>query len=324
MSDPVTLPRPSAAAHPAARAWGALRAGPAPRALEVLKETSKAGVYRLCGAGPDGGAVIAKRCRRPTALVERTVYEHGLPVVPAPTLRYYGFAEDEGGESAWLFVEDAAGEPYEPGRAEHRAAAARWLAALHTAPLPADLAGRLPDQGPACYRAHLDGARERLLAQPDNPALGEDGRAVLRRLFACFDALAAAWGELRRRCERLPRTLVHGDFVPKNLRVRHDGAGSAVLPFDWEVAGWGPPAADLAECPDLPAYREAVRRSWPELDAVALRRLTTCGRAFRALAAASWASGDLAYEGKRRKGLVNLRCYADELEGVLPALREGG
>ena len=45
----------------------------------------------------------------------------------------------------------------------------------------------------------------------------------------------------------MPRTFIHGDFAPKNMRVRAGPGGSTLLCFDWGSAGWGVPAADLVQ-----------------------------------------------------------------------------
>ncbi len=297
--------------HPAARAWAAFGAGPAPAAVEALKETRKGAAYRLAGAGPGGSAVVAKRCRRETARVERVVYEVALPgLALAPD--YRGYLEDGDGESAWLFVEDAAGREYSPDDAAHRAAAARWQAALHTAGHRPGLARLLPDRGPAHYLQHLHAGRQRALAGLDNSELRPEDRAMLRSLAARCEALAADWARVEAACAGCPATLVHGDFVEKNLRVR---PGPALLAFDWEMAGWGTPAADLAECPDLGAYAEAVRGVWPRFGAAGLRRLAGCGRLFRALAAVSWTSWRLAYPWPGR-AVNHLRCYEAELAAL--------
>src|SRR3990172_6727851 len=74
--------------------------------------------------------------------------------------------------------------------------------------------------------------------------------------------------------------------------------------MDWETAGWGVPAADLAPCSGVPPapqmdmtlYGSMVRECWPSLDTQAIQRLATVGRLFRRLAAIHWASVSLAYE----------------------------
>jgi hydroxymethylglutaryl-CoA reductase (NADPH) len=46
--------------------------------------------------------------------------------------------------------------------------------------------------------------------------------------------------------ERLPRTLIHNDFNPRNIAVR-GGAEPRLCVFDWEAAAIGVPQRDLAE-----------------------------------------------------------------------------
>jgi hypothetical protein len=68
-----------------------------------------------------------------------------------------------------------------------------------------------------------------------------------------------------------------------------------VLPIDWETAGWGLPAADLARV-DVDAYADIVREWWPGVDITAVRRLARVGRVFRFLAAIGWESASLDYD----------------------------
>ncbi len=56
-----------------------------------------------------------------------------------------------------------------------------------------------------------------------------------------LDALPECWSEL----ERMPRTLIHGDFTPRNLALRKDGL--RLVAYDWEVATLHVPQRDLAE-----------------------------------------------------------------------------
>ena len=74
--------------------------------IEILKLKSKSAVYRLGGAGPDGSAVIAKRCRTATAVVEQAIYDQFLTRMPLPALRCYGLVVEPESDSCWLFVED--------------------------------------------------------------------------------------------------------------------------------------------------------------------------------------------------------------------------
>ena len=82
-----SAPEVDEAEHPAAAAWTSL-GGAAPRHVEVLKASKRQrrpGVYRLHEAGGDGGAVIAKLCRRKTAEIENAVYADLLPELPLPS-----------------------------------------------------------------------------------------------------------------------------------------------------------------------------------------------------------------------------------------------
>ena len=47
--------------------------------------------------------------------------------------------------------------------------------------------------------------------------------------------------------ERMPRTLIHGDFNPRNLAFRREPAGLRLCAWDWELAELQVPQRDLAE-----------------------------------------------------------------------------
>ena len=134
--------------HPAIRAWNELQPQRiAPHKIETLHKGKKSAVYRLEGLGPHGSAVIAKRCRKKTAAIERTVYEEVLPHFPAPTLHYYGCVVEEEDDFWWLFLEDAGGEPYAARLEEHRVLAAHWLGLLHLTAARLPVQARLPARG---------------------------------------------------------------------------------------------------------------------------------------------------------------------------------
>src|SRR5882724_12827005 len=101
MSKPITtevLPQ-NLCEHRAVKAWGQLQPERVePDSIEILKLKNKSAVYRLAGVGPDGSAVIAKRCRRATALIERMIHEEFLARLPLPSVRWHGFVEEPGGE----------------------------------------------------------------------------------------------------------------------------------------------------------------------------------------------------------------------------------
>src|SRR5207247_194051 len=167
-----------------------------------------------------------------------------------------------------------------------------------------DFAGR---SGVVAKRGLKEGALieravyERVLPCVAVPTLGY--HVLLERHQARLCDVAAHWDRLEEVCEGAPRTLVHGDFNGKNLRLRSENGHSTIVVFDWEAAGWGVPAADLAQAaqfsrlsasPDLPSYWSMVRERWPNASPEALERLAHCGSAFRALAGLSWELPNLA------------------------------
>ena len=298
----------------ALEAWKELRPGPGvPARIDILKapsEPGRRGACRLAGAGPEGAPVIAKCCRPAKARVEHTIYVEVFPHLPCPTPRYYGLVEAKDGTSCWLFLEDVGAERYSTADAEHRRLAGRWLAALHTEAARLALADRLPDRGPGHYLGRLRSARGRILDNLANPALTAADLAVLRAIVAQCAALEARWHEVERFCAGLPRTVVHGDFVAKNVRVRTRPSGTALLPFDWSNAGWGVAAIDLAQSPlrpsrfagdpDLTAYGAVVREHWPGFDLGAIRRWGQLATLFRLLAALAWSAFGLGQEWVER------------------------
>ena len=64
---------------------------------------------------------------------------------------------------------------------------------------------------------------------------------TLLRLKDAITRVDDWWGEL----ERMPRTLVHNDFNPRNIALRRDGR--QLVAYDWELATLHVPQRDLAE-----------------------------------------------------------------------------
>jgi len=120
--------------HPAACAWRELGGRRAePEGVEILTLKPKSAVFRLCGAGPKGASVIAKRCAGGGGSVERTIYEDVLPRLPLVRLEYHGFVTDDEAGHDWLFLGDAGEAPFLPNDPEHQRLAAEWLATRHGA-----------------------------------------------------------------------------------------------------------------------------------------------------------------------------------------------
>jgi hypothetical protein len=306
--------------HPAVKAWAKLLPGRIePESIEIIREHQKSAVYRLAGVGPRCSTVIAKRCQ--TALIERTIYEEVLPHLSIPALHYYGFTGEDD-KFDWLFLEDAGREEFSPLIEEHRALAARWLGLMHTAAACVATADHLPDRGPGHYLEHLRSGCDKILRSLANPTLKADDLVVLENIVSQCEVLESCWRQVEGFCAGLPRTLVHGDFKGKNLRLRAGRAGIALLPFDWEMAGWGVPAADLVQSarlgrarfaanPDVATYWSVVREHWPSLDLQTIQQLANCGKMFRSLAAIDWRAQDLACEVKW--AMSDMRIYQVEL-----------
>jgi ATP-binding cassette subfamily B protein len=298
--------------HPAAKAWSQIggklsqirSVAPVERRRESAVNLRKSPVYRLESAGERGANVIAKKCTRKDGQIERTIYELVLPNLPVPYPRFLGIADDPDDAFCWLFLEDAGNQAYSPLHSEHRIIAGRWLGALHasTASLPSGVP--LPDRGPPYYLGHLRLARDAIRRNLENPALDKGQRCDLQRIISQCDFVESEWWRVDEFCEDMPRTLVHGDFVGKNVRLRSGPSSLEMLPFDWEHAGRGVPAVDLAQArspsstflanPDLAEYWTTTQ--WADVGYESVLRLATYGTVFRCLAALNWESYRLAYE----------------------------
>jgi len=331
-----TRDQPALERHPALEAWLRIAPGGAPVTVERLKRTRLATFYRMHGAGDAGGDVIAMRCRAHRAARERAAYQRVLARLEIPSPRLYGSEPEEGGEFHWVFVEDASGRAYLPQRPEDRVLAGMWLATLHgrasESIRDASDAG-LPDAGPDQYAEHLRAA----LAVMQNlrgdaairPLLPRGSDDLLNRLtFHCATA-SAQWEQVRQLCDSVPRTVIHGDFAPRNLRIGAAAGEPVLRAFDWEDAAWAPPALDLiqadpkATCdaanPDAAEYLATIRRYWTGMDAETIRRLGEIGRLFWYVLAIRLDACAIAPEWVDEP-VANLRLYFEGLAEVLTAL----
>jgi len=297
--------------------------------IEILKLKSKSAVYRLSGVGPDGSAVIAKRCPTATAVVERAIYDQFLTQLPLPALHCYGLVTEPEAESCWLFVEDAGQHAYSPGLEDHRALAGQWLGTVHRLPVSAELQALLPDRGPAHYLKLLRSALEVMVDLAESPVLTAGEVALLRTVIVQYRAIETRWDEFVQFYGACPRTVVHGDFVIKNLRLQNGASAPALLVYDWEMGGWGVPATDLAQSlgrcasPDLEAYCSALQHNGSQISTV--RRLANFGNLLRLVNKIFWDT--LGIGGKTRKHLLRpvaaLRHYEPQLAAALRLLDWG-
>jgi hypothetical protein len=309
------------AEHPSVRFWRAHGSSSVePQAIVILKERrkkekAKSAVYRLEGARPDGTNIVAKRCKRATAAIERTIYEDILPDLPVSTLEYFGYVEEPNGEYCWLFLEDAGGEGYLPEDRQHRIAAADWLGLMHISAAQVTDGSGLPCRGPAHYMDHLEYAQDNILQSYHNPTLEDGDLRVLDSIVSLLNIVKSHWKEVERFCSRIPRTLVHCDFVAKNIRFRKGASGLILLPLDWEKAGWGVPAGDIEEL-EVSTYWSVVRNDWSNVNLQDIQQLSDIGKVFRCLASISWDSGRLQYQWVQR-AMWRMRSYEPRLSDLI-------
>jgi hypothetical protein len=282
--------------HQAVQAWSQLQPERVePERVEILKLRDKSAVYRLAGVGPDGSAVIAKKCYAPTAAVERKIYQELLPRLPLPAVRLLGFVSEPEGDYSWLFLEEAEGREYSVLSEADRALAGRWLATLHCAVQRVVPDACLPGREPSHYLHLLRSSRATVLKLVSNPVVPDEDLPALRAVAAWCDVIESHWGTLEDLSGSLPRTVVHGDLVIKNVRVRSTAESTALLVFDWEMAGWGVPATDLAQfagrtvSPEFAAYVSVMEASGIHISTRAVRRVAECGRFFRLIDDIAWA-----------------------------------
>ena len=315
--------------HPSVRAWSQLNAAHAePSHITTLKsQEGKSAVHRLEGVGRDGGAVIAKYCRQAVVAAERAVYEQVLPQLPLPSLHFYGSLGDAD-EFGWLFVEDAGDQRMGTSDEEHRCLASRWLAQLHTSASKLEKQAKLPDRSPDFYRTQAGAVRQAIAHSAGNPALYPDDRAVLSAVDRQLAFIDARWDQVEAACAGIPRTLVHGDFVRKNVRLRHTPHGTELLALDWETAGWGVPAIDLCRFvggpvkPDLASYCAAMREAGEPVTLEQVEALAHVGSVFRLISAMYWAALRLDQPWVA-KCMVWMGCYRTYMVDALRATHWG-
>jgi len=312
--------------HPAYQAWGELQLGNTkPERIEILKEEMdkhpqriKRIVCRLVGVGSNGSSVIGKRCERDKALIENTVYEEILPQLPITSLNYYGMVEEANREYCWLFLEYAGEKAYSAHIEEHRQLITQWLALMHTSTTHDAGHAYLPDKGTRHYLKRLQSARNTILQLLINHILQFDDMASFKNILDQCDFLESHWEQIEEFCEEIPETLVHGDFISRNLRVRSDEVSLTLIPFDWGEAGWGVPAPDIMHV-EVVTYWSMVRDHWPWLNAQAIQRSAIIGKIFRCLDAINWELPNFQFEWQKRP-MRNMRIYESWLAEAIRAV----
>jgi hypothetical protein len=219
-----------------------------------------------------------------------------------------------------LFLEEIVGEDYSESSAEHRELAAEWLSSLHTVTARLPLAGVIPELRLDRYLDCLRSGRGTMVEYLPNVAISGVGRTVLQAMIEQLAAIESEWPRFERFCATMPRCLVHGDFIKKNVRVRSDHVQPALYVLDWEAAGWGVPAEDLAGL-DLLVYGPRVRSVWPQLDPATLERLAAVGGVFKCLSFVQEFSRGLASKWAEF-AVEDLKPFTNQLAAAVPLARE--
>lgn len=331
------MPRPQAVSesleeHPATRAWLRVAPGSAiPTRIEQFgragrtKKKRKSAVFRLHGVGP-GGTVIAKSCKRHKLERELFIYERFLSRLPLSSLRILGASTSDGDDDRpWLFVEDGGDFPFSRQNEAHRRVAARWLARLHVgaAALLDDV--ELPPTGPGFYRLLLEESQALAAEASVRADLAPEQLAALEEMNRVAELVGSRWRELELFCDRMPQTLVHGDFIDKNVKVGPERDGELPLfVFDWETAGLGCPAVDLATSnwgahdDGLGEYFAIARQQWPDLVESDLRSMLEVGRVFRNIASIRWSCESLRFSRMERPFARISSCVEGLRAGIIP------
>lgn len=306
----VDIPLANSIKHPAVVAWSRMMgSGSLPNRITRLNEGHSM-VYRLAGIAPDGGSIIAKKCSREDAHRTRAICTRVLPLLSQPALLFYGYLE-AGKRKAWLFLEDGGSVKCSLDNPDHQRAFSCWLAALHagTAGYADDFT--LPETGLDTYLKQLRTGRRKILKGLGLLELESQDDATLRTVVEWCDRIESLWPKLKAVVEGAPRTLVHGDYAPKNVLVRQTLGRPEVFPIDWETAGWGTPAMDLGEYPDLAIYTAHARACGAKWHIETVRGWAAVGKILRHIAAFDWASATL-IGGWPPRGVRRMRVRLDD------------
>lgn len=320
--------------HPAFVAWQQLTGESLPPSRidsfqdeETVRKGRKPLVFRLHGVF-GGKSMIAKKSRSSSIAAEVQIYTELLPRIPVTSVRCMGtVAAGSAAEHVWTFLEDAGDQHWLKTDHLHRVMAARWMGALHAVGRQLDEVSRLADRGFPHYRKHAEAAESNLRATLGRSDVPPEDRQALEDILLLLDRIGADWSKLEEIADG-PSTLVHGDFVRKNVRVQDDDDRLALLAIDWEFAGRATPAADVAEAglafdeEAASEYRRVASSFGWAVTATQLRQLATAGSLLRVLSGIYWESRSIGENYRPRFGW-RMRSFSKHLEDSAGFLLNG-
>lgn len=194
-----------------------VRLGDGERLALVVKDVGAAGLSAEAAATKPADTLDPGR--------EIAVYRDLLVPERLGTPRFHG--ADAAQDRRWLFLERVEGEVLtDVGEIEVWCEAAAWAARLDAAV-----------DGDSETLLHRDAGWHRRWIDAAAAALGDDPLAA---------RLRGAREQLIERLDSLPRAFLHGELYPANVLVARDAEPARIAPVDWELAGTGPYALDLA------------------------------------------------------------------------------
>ncbi len=283
-------------------------------------------MYELQGAGPRESNVIAKYCRGRDAQIEHQLYELILPRLSVPSIEYLGSVESHDPGYRWIFTTRAGGESYSARKDEHRLAGGNYLGHLHTEGSEIARQAGMSERVVDARIQDLTAVQETILHVLDRPSMSSKDRGVLREIIALLRLVERRWPDLEDASRVLPRVLLHGDFLPHNLRIALHGGRICLLAFDWALAGWGSPVIDLAQSPipsdqfsgnpDIEAYWSVIRQHWSDVRLDEVRRLAHAATIFQCSSALR-SDAPCLVSAWPQESLRNMTYYRDTLQQTL-------
>lgn len=210
-----------------------VRTGDGEKLALLVKDVGGAGLSRLAATAKPRSTIDPGR--------EIAVYRDLLAAAGLSTPRFFGACVDAEAGRWWLFLERIGGEVLsDVGEISVWQEAAAWAARLGPAvraERATALDGVLLDRDAAWHGHWIEAAAA---APADSASDGAGVAELSARLRRNRSALVE-------RLESLPRAFLHGELYPSNVVVeRGQGGAVRIAPVDWELAGSGPYALDLA------------------------------------------------------------------------------